>query len=135
MPDSERTAVWLIVGVAGAIALGSLLVPLRGVVSASNLAFAFVILTIVVSEMGGRVAGLATAVVSAMSLNFFLTRPYLSLTIEHPDDIVAFLALAATGLIAAAFGRRRVRTSEVATRTRADLRVLGRTAERLGTHG
>jgi Domain of unknown function (DUF4118) len=135
MRDSERTMVWLIVGVGGAIALGSVLVPLRGIVSASNLAFAFIILTIVVAEMGGRAAGLATAVVSAMSLNFFLTRPYLSLTIEHTDDIVAFLALAGTGLIAAAFGRRRARTAEVATRTRADLRVLGRTAERLATHG
>jgi hypothetical protein len=135
MPDSERTTVWLIVGVTGAIALGSVLVPLRGLVSASNLAFAFVILTIVVAEMGGRAAGLATAVVSAMSLNFFLTRPYLSLTIEHPDDIVAFLALAGCGLVAAAFGRRRAHTSAAATRTRADLRVLGRTAERLVARG
>jgi hypothetical protein len=131
MRETERTTVWLVVGVMGAIALGGVLVPLRGMVSASNLAFAFIILTIVVAEMGGRVAGLATALVSAMSLNFFLTRPYLSLTIEHADDVVAFLALAASGLIAAAFGRRRAQTAEVATRTRADLRVLGRTAERL----
>ena len=131
MRESGRTTVWLVVGGMGAIALGVVLVPLRGMVSASNLAFAFLILTIVVAEMGGRAAGLATAVVSAMSLNFFLTRPYLSLTIEHPDDIVAFLALAACGLIAAAFGRRRARTTEVATRVRADLLVLGRTAERL----
>ena len=133
MRETERTTVWLVVGVMGAIALGGVLVPLRGMVSASNLAFAFIILTIVVAEMGGRAAGLATALVSAMSLNFFLTRPYLSLTIEHPDDIVAFFALAGCGLVAAAFGRRRVRTAEVATRTRADLRVLGRTAERLVT--
>jgi hypothetical protein len=131
MRETERTTVWLVVGVMGAIALGGVLVPLRGMVSASNLAFAFIILTIVVAEMGGRAAGLATALVSAMSLNFFLTRPYLSLTIEHADDVVAFLALAASGLIAAAFGRRRARTAEVVTRTRADLRVLGRTAERL----
>jgi hypothetical protein len=81
--------------------------------------------------MGGRAAGLTAALVSAMSLNFFLTRPYLSLTIERTDDAVAFLALAVCGLIAAAFGRRRVRTAEIATRTRADLRVLGRTAEQL----
>jgi hypothetical protein len=135
MPDNERATVWLIVGVTGAIALGSVLTPLRGSVSASNLAFAFVILTIVVAEMGGRAAGLATAVVAATSLNFFLTRPYLSLTIEHPDDVVAFLALAASSLVAAAFGRRRVRTAEVVTRTRADLRVLARTAERLAARG
>ena len=131
MQETERTRVWLIVGVIGAIALGGALVPLRGMVPTSTLAFAFIILTIVVAEMGGRAAGLAAALVSAMSLNFFLTRPYLSLTIEHSEDIVAFLALAGCGLVAAAFGRRRVRTAEVATRTRADLRVLGRTAERL----
>jgi hypothetical protein len=131
MRETERTTVWLVTGVSGAIALGGLLVPLRGIVSASNLAFAFIILTIVVAEMGGRAAGLATALVSAMSLNFFLTRPYLSLAIEHPDDVVAFLALAACGFIAAAFGRRRVRTAEVVGRARADLRVLSHTAERL----
>jgi hypothetical protein len=131
MRESERTTVWLVLGVGGAIALGAALVPLRGVVSASNLAFAFIILTIVVAEVGGRAAGLAAALVSAMSLNFFLTRPYRSLTIEHADDIIAFLALAACGLIAASFGKRRVRTAEVATRTREDLRVLGRTAGRL----
>jgi hypothetical protein len=133
MRETDRTTVWLVLGVGGGIALGSVLVPLRGIVPASNLAFAFVVLTIVVAEMGGRAAGLATALVSAMSLNFFLTRPYLSLTIEHADDVVAFLALAGCGLVAAAFGRRRVRTAEIVTRTRADLRVLGRTAERLAT--
>jgi hypothetical protein len=131
MQESERPTVWLVLGVTAAIALGGALVPLRAAVSASNLGFLFVVLTIVVAEVGGRTAGLATAVVSAMSLNFFLTRPYRSLTIEHADDVVAFLALAACGLVAAAFGRRRARTAEAVTRTREDLRVLGRTAERL----
>ena len=111
MRETDRATVWLVLGVSGAIALGSVLVPLRGIVSASNLAFVFVILTIVVAEMGGRAAGLTAALVSAMSLNFFLTRPYLSLAIERTDDAVAFLALAVCGLIAAAFGRRRVRTA------------------------
>lgn len=85
MRETERTTVWLVTGVSGAIALGGLLVPLRGIVSASNLAFAFIILTIVVAEMGGRAAGLATALVSAMSLNFFLIEPYLTLTISKRD--------------------------------------------------
>ena len=75
--------------------------------------------------------GLATAVVSALSLNFFLTEPYLSLEIDKPGDIAAFVALAACGLIAAAFGKRRVRTAEQVSRTRGDLEVLARTAASL----
>jgi hypothetical protein len=81
--------------------------------------------------MGGRAPGLATAVVSALSLNFFLTEPYLSLEIDKPGDVAAFVALAACGLIAATFGKRRARTAEQVTRTRGDLEVLARTAGRL----
>ena len=128
MSEGDRANVWFVIGVAGAVALGVALTPLRTVVSASNLAFVFIALTIVVAEMGGRGPGLATAVVSALSLNFFLTEPYMSLEIHKPGDLGAFLALAACGLIAAAFGKRRVRTAEQVTRTRGDLEVLGRTA-------
>ena len=125
MRETERATVWLVVGVIGAIALGGVLVPLRGMVSASNLAFAFIIPTIVVAEMGGRAAGLATALVSAMSLNFFLTRPYLSLTIEHPDDIVAFFALAAIPLGGIFVAALLARLRGLATETEATLVLIG----------
>jgi two-component system sensor histidine kinase KdpD len=131
MDRDDRRAVWLVLGVGGAIVLGAALVPLRATVSASTLAFAFVALTVIVAEVGGPGPGLAAAVVSAMSLNFFLTRPYLSLAIERGDDLVAFLGLAACGLIAAGFGARRARIAETADRTRWALAVLARTAERL----
>src|SRR5262249_40868532 len=68
---------------------------------------------------------------SAISLNFFLTEPYLQLTIDRPDDIVAFLALAACGLIAAAFGRRRERWSELASREGKELDVLNTLVDQL----
>ena len=131
MSQGDQGAVWFVIGVGAAVALGGLLTPLRTVMAASTLAFVFLALTIVVAEMGGRGPGLATAVVSALSLNFFLTEPYLSLEIDKPGDIAAFVALAACGLIAAAFGRRRVRTAEQATRSRGDLEVLGRIAASL----
>src|SRR5262249_3280875 len=78
------------------------------------------------AEVGGRMAGLVTAVVSALSLNFFLTEPYLTLTINRADDIIAFFALAVCGLIAAAFGRRRARPSELLGRAREYLEALDR---------
>jgi hypothetical protein len=64
-------------------------------------------LTIAVAEFGGRSAAVATALSSALSLDFFLTEPYLRLTIAGKHDIIAFVGLAACGLIAAAFGARR----------------------------
>ena len=78
MNQDDQGTVWFVIGVGVAVGLGVALVPFRTIVSASNLAFVFIALTIVVAEMGGRGAGLATAVVSALSLNFFLTEPYLS---------------------------------------------------------
>jgi hypothetical protein len=131
MSQSDRGPVWFVIGVGGAVALGVALTALRTVVAASTLAFVFIALTIVVAEMGGRAPGLATAVVSALSLNFFLTEPYLSLEIDKPGDIATFVALAACGLIAAAFGKRRVRTAEQVSRTRGELEVLARTATKL----
>lgn len=126
MARENRIGVWLPLGALGAMGLGVVLIPLRSATSASNLAFVFIAFTIVVAELGGRIPALVTAIVSAMSLNFFLTKPYLTLTIDKTDDVVAFVALAGCGLIAAAFGTRRERLSEAAGRAAQELEVLRR---------
>jgi hypothetical protein len=131
MRDENEVRVWIVTGAVGAMVLGIVLMPLRTLTAAANLAFVFVAFTIIVAELGGRQAALVTAVVSAMSLNFFLTEPYLTLTISKPDDVVAFLALAACGLIAAAFGTRRERWSAVAGRAGKELAVLSSLLEQL----
>jgi hypothetical protein len=107
MRADDETLWYLGVGPLAAIALGVALVPLRELTTASNLTFAFLIWTIVVGELGGRSAALATAFTGALSLNFFLTRPYLSLVIHGRGDVIAFLGLAACGLLAASLGSRR----------------------------
>jgi two-component system, OmpR family, sensor histidine kinase KdpD len=122
---------WIVTGAVGAMVLGIVLIPLRTLTAAANRAFVFVAFTIIVAELGGRQAALVTALVSAMSLNFFLTEPYLTLTISKPGDGIAFLALAACGLIAAAFGQRRERWAEVAGRAGKELAVLSRFYTRL----
>jgi hypothetical protein len=98
---------WWIGGPLAAAVLGVCLIPVRELTPAANLTFAFVALTIVVAEFGGRAAGIATAVASAVSLDFFLTRPYFHLAIEDKHDVVAFLGLGACGLIASALGAPR----------------------------
>jgi Domain of unknown function (DUF4118) len=127
--DSESLSV--LVGVVAAIGLGMALTALRTVTSPSNLAFVFIVLTLVVAETGGRRAAIVTALVSAMSLNFFLIEPYLTLTISKRDDLIAFIAMLVAGLIAAAFGKRRTRWATVASGARAHLQTLSRIAQRL----
>jgi two-component system sensor histidine kinase KdpD len=90
-----------------ALLLGMSLTPLRGYTSASNFTFAFLVLTIAVAELGGRWPALATALASALSLDFFLTQPYLRLTIDDKHDVIAFFGLAGCGLVAALLGSRR----------------------------
>lgn len=101
----------LAAGSLGSLLLGLALVPLRSFTPAANFSFVFVALTIAVAEWGGRKPAVVTALAAALSLDFFLTRPYSRLSIAHKDDLIAFLGMAACGLIAAAFGSRRERRS------------------------
>ena len=109
MKDHEDRTIYIAMGPLAAILLGFALMPLRDAVIASNFTFPFIILTILVAEFGGRPAAVATAIVSALSLDFFLTQPYMRLTIQGKHDITAFLGLAACGLVAAALASRRDR--------------------------
>ncbi|HEX7213389.1 MAG TPA: DUF4118 domain-containing protein [Methylomirabilota bacterium] len=126
----DDVRVWMGMGALGSMALAVILIPLRSVVAASNLAFVFMAFTIVVAELGGRSPALITALISAMSLNFFLTEPYLTLAISKSDDLVAFFALAGCGLIAGAFGRRREHLSAAAGRAERELTLLSRFVDR-----
>jgi uncharacterized protein DUF4118 len=130
MSRTDDIRVWIVTGALGSMALAIALIPLRTLVAASNLAFVFMAFTIIVAELGGRGPALVTALVSAMSLNFFLTEPYLTLSITKREDVIAFFALAACGLIASAFGRRRERLSEAVGRADRELAILNRLVER-----
>src|SRR5258707_4338234 len=111
-------------GPLGGVLLGMGFSPLRTLTPASNFAFVFMALTIVVAEFGGRRAAVATALTSALSLDFFLTQPYLRLTIEDKHDLIAFVGLAVCGLIAAAFGSQRSRRTVGLERANAHLDLL-----------
>jgi len=134
MEDDGWDLIYRGAGPLAAILLGIALVPLRDLTSASNFTFLFLALTIVTGELGGRAAALSTAVSSALSLDFFLTRPYLQLQIQDKHDLMAFFGLAGCGLLAAALasrGRRaprRAPSREQLERLAAALAELERTA-------
>ena len=79
--------------------------------------------------MGGRGAGALAAVVSAMSYDFFLTRPYLSLTIDSADDVETTIFLLVVGLLVGEIVVRLRRTQRLAARGASEIARLHRVAE------
>ena len=121
MSGNGDRLLYLGLGPIAAILLGAALMPLRELTVASNFTFAFLALTIVVGELGGRGPAVATALTAALSLDFFLTRPYLKLAIHGKDDVIAFLGLSACGLLAAWLGSPR--RARIETRRQMDALV------------
>lgn len=132
--DSDRLF-YLGAGPLAALLLGLALVPLRGFTTASNFTFAFLALTIVTAELGGRWAALATAIASALSLDFFMTQPYLRLAIADKHDAIAFFGLAACGLLAAALASQRERRGAAADASRKQIALVHSAVEQLAGRG
>jgi hypothetical protein len=107
MEDETDGLFYLGAGPLAAILLGAALIPVREYTPAANLSFAFMALTIVIAEFGGRWAALTTALASALSLDFFLTQPYLRLSIDDKHDVIAFVGLALCGVLAGALASQR----------------------------
>jgi hypothetical protein len=98
-PDDRLVAGGLAIGGLGPILVAGLLVPVRDHVASANVALVFVVVVVLAAALGGRWGGVIAAIVSAMSFDFFLTRPYGSLKIDRADDIIATILLLAVGLI------------------------------------
>ena len=124
MERDDEELLYLGAGPLVAILLGVALVPMRGFTTASNYTFLFMALTILVAGLGGRAAAVATALCSALSLDFFLTRPYLSLRIEGKHDLIAFAGLAICGLVSAALGAAGARRAAALDRAEARLALM-----------
>jgi K+-sensing histidine kinase KdpD len=112
---------------------GAALIPLRELTPAANLAFPFLLLTIVIAEMGGTMPVVGTALASALSLDFFLTRPYLAFAIADKHDALAFTCLVVSGLTVAGFRSRRARRIPPPSEEALHLDLLRTVTERLGS--
>ena len=111
------------------IAVAAALVALRDVLLNANVALILVVVVVGVAVVGGRDAGAVAAVASALSFDFFFTRPYLHLRIASSDDVETTLLLLAVGLIVghvAASGRRARRAAKTTT---GEIRRIHRVAE------
>jgi hypothetical protein len=108
-PDDAARALGLAIAAVGPLLVAGILVPFRDDVASANVVLVFVLVIVCGAAIGTRWSGAVTAVVAAMSFDFFFTRPYQSLKIDDTDDIVTTFLLLAIGLVVAeivTFSRR-----------------------------
>jgi Domain of unknown function (DUF4118) len=81
-----------------AITVTALLVPIRDWLGNTNVALILVGLIVAAAAIGGRLAGIVTAVAAALSYNFFHTEPHQTLRIDDRQDILTFILLPVVGV-------------------------------------
>jgi hypothetical protein len=94
----------------GSIAAAAALVSVRGHLAATNVVLILVLFVLLGAEIGGRAAGMVSALTAAISFDFFFTQPYSSLKIDNAADIETTLLLLAVGL---AIGEIAVRADRI----------------------
>jgi hypothetical protein len=128
-PDDLARAIGLTIAAFGPLLVAGILVPFRDDLASANVVLVFVLVVVFGAAVGTRWSGALTAVVSAMSYDFFFTKPYQSLKIDNANDVETTLLLLAIGLIVAeivAYTRRH--RARAATRSD-EIQMLRRTAE------
>jgi hypothetical protein len=89
-----------------ALAVAIALVGVRGEVHSEAIALVLAVTVAIAGRFGGRAGGIAAALMAATAFNFFHTRPYLSLKIDDPDDILTTILLLVVGLVVGGLSAR-----------------------------
>src|SRR5712692_3750535 len=114
IPDDAARAAGLAIAAFGPMLVVGTLVSFRNDLASANIALVFVVV-VLGAAVGTRWSGAVAAIVSAMSYDFFFTRPYQSLKIERSDDVQTTALLLVIGLIVSElviYSRRYRRESE-----------------------
>ena len=131
--DTTGLTIGVVVGVPAAVGVAALMATARSFFGTTNAALVLMIVVVAVAALGGRVAGIVTALAAVVSFDFFHTEPYLSLAIDSRDDIETTVLL----LIAAVFVGTIASSGRLARRREGsaqdDIRRIHRVAEAAAT--
>lgn len=81
-----------------ALAVALLLAPLRDALGLTNVALLLTLVVVGAAAAGGRTAGVTTAVVAALGFNAVHLRPYGTLRIDRPEDVLTCALMVVVGL-------------------------------------
>jgi hypothetical protein len=121
--DGEGVA-WAAAGFVASLLIGVVVEPFRSTVGLENVALGYLLVVVVTAAVGGRAAGLISALSAALSYDFFLTTPYHSLRIDSIAQVITVALLFGTGLVASLAGRARRRQTVVADTQAGVIRLL-----------
>lgn len=88
------------VGAVAAILVAGLLVGVRSLLDNTSVALVLVLVVVGAAAVGGRRAGMITAIAADIAFDFFHTEPYGRLAINSAQDIETVVLLVAVGLAA-----------------------------------
>jgi K+-sensing histidine kinase KdpD len=111
------------------MAVTAALVVVRDRVLNANLALVLMAVVVLVALGGGRAAGALAAVTAAMSFDFFLTRPYLTLRMTSQDDIETTGILLVVGVVVGQYAAWARRNRAAVEMGRSEIRRIHRLAE------
>ena len=131
--DGEGVA-WAAAGFVASLLIGVLIEPFRSTVGLENVALGYLLVVVVAAAVGGRAAGLISALSASLSYDFFLTTPYHSLRIDSVAQVITVALLFGTGLVASLAGRAR-RRQTVAADTQSGIISLLNTITRAAAAG
>jgi len=111
--------------------VGAALVGVRGELVGANLALILVLVIVGAAAVGGRGPAMVAAIMAAVSFDFFLTRPYLSLKIDSANDVETTVILLLIGLVVGQVAVQARRSNREARRSSGDIARLHRVAEQV----
>jgi K+-sensing histidine kinase KdpD len=98
--DTQSKQMGAAAGAIAAILVAGGLVGLRSVLDNTSVALVLVLVIVAAAAIGGRRAGVVTAVMAGLAFDFFHTEPYGRLTIDSAQDVETVVLLVAVGLAA-----------------------------------
>jgi hypothetical protein len=127
--DPTGLVIGVAVGIPAAVGVGAVLATARGVFGQTNAALILMIVVVGVAALGGRAAGIITALAAVVSFDFFHTEPYLSLTIDSRDDVETTILLLIAGVIVGTLASSGRRARHRASDARSEINRIHRVAE------
>ena len=109
---STKVGAGLVIGALGVVVtikLSGSLTSVRQSVGPTNVALILVVVVMTFAAVGGRIAGLATALAAALSFDYFHTVPYNTLRINSARDIETVVLLLLVGAVVGELAQRRER--------------------------
>ena len=129
-----RTDTWIMLAaVAAPIAVAAALIPWRHHLDTADNALFLVVVIVAVASTGRRLAAAVAAIVSALSFDFFLTRPYLSFRITRHSDLITEILLVVVGLAVGELAARGRRHRDAAWQGRHQMALLHSVTELAAT--